>query len=341
MTTPSSVFCLLAAVFLSPIAVAHEIRPAYLEILESAPHTYDVLWKVPARGSVERLGLDLRFADDIEVLEEPVGVFMGGAHVQRMRIRRVGGLSGTEVTIEGLDGTYTDALLRLERADGSELSHRITPEAPSYVIAEEPDFGQVVWTYFVLGVKHILLGIDHLLFVLALLLVASGWRKLVVTITAFTIAHSMTLALATLGVVHFPGPPVEAVIALSIVFMAAEIVHGQRGRPGVTARSPWIVAFTFGLLHGFGFAGALSEVGLPQSSIPLALLIFNIGVEAGQLLFIGALLAAHAAVRHLTLLKEDEAQGMTIPEWGMDIGPYAIGGIAAFWTIERVVGFWQ
>ena len=127
-------------------------------------------------------------------------------------------------------------------------------------------------TYLGLGVEHILLGIDHLLFVLALVLLVKGWRKLVATITAFTIAHSITLALATLGFVHVPAPPVEGCIALSIVFVAAEIIHSRQDRPGLTERAPWVVAFTFGLLHGLGFAGALSEVGLPQHAIPIALL---------------------------------------------------------------------
>ena len=330
--SPPLALGLLAAALLAPGAIAHEMRPGYLEIRESAPEIYDVLWKVPARGDNARLGLYLRFADDVEVLEEPVGAFIGGAHVQRMRIRRAGGLDGTAVRIEGLDRTYTDVLLRLERADGTELTYRLSPEAPSVVIEAEPGLGSVAWTYFVLGIEHILGGIDHLLFVLALLLVVAGWRKLVVTVTAFTVAHSITLALATLGFVHVPGPPVEAVIALSIVFVAAEIVHGRRGRPGLTARSPWIVAFTFGLLHGFGFAGALAEVGLPQSSIPLALLAFNVGVEAGQLLFIGAMLAVYAVARRLPPVRP--------PDWAWDLPPYAIGGIAAFWMIERVVGFW-
>ncbi|MCP3956970.1 MAG: HupE/UreJ family protein [bacterium] len=334
---------LLAATLLASGASAHEMRPGYLEIrevAESEPPTYNVLWKVPARGESARLGLYLRFADDVEIVREPVGAFVGGAHVQRMRIRREGGLDGTAVTIDGLEHTFTDVLLRLERADGTELTHRLTPEAPSVMIEAEPGLGSVAWTYFVLGVEHILGGIDHLLFVLALLLVVAGWRKLVVTVTAFTVAHSITLALATLGFVNVPGPPVEAVIALSIVFVAAEIVHGRHGgatfvsrreNPGLTARAPWIVAFTFGLLHGFGFAGALSDIGLPQTAIPLALLTFNVGVEAGQLLFIGALLVVWAAVRNIRL---------TLANWAWDLPPYAIGSVAAFWMIERVAGFW-
>ena len=322
----------MAALSFTPSARAHEMRPGYLEIRESAEDTYEVLWKVPARGANERFGLHLKFADDVDLLGEPVGGFRAGSHIQRMRIKRAGGLTGSEVTIDGLDGTYTDVLLRLERADGSQLTHRMTAEAPSYVIEANPGPGQVGWTYFVLGVEHILLGIDHLLFVLALLLVVRGWGKLIGTITAFTVAHSITLALATLGFVHVPGPPVEAIIALSIVFVAAEIVRGRQGNPGLTARWPWIVAFTFGFLHGFGFAGALSEVGLPQTSIPIALLTFNLGVEAGQILFVMAILAICVAFRRIKFAP---------PEWAWRIPPYAIGGIAAFWMIERVVGFWE
>jgi len=323
---------LLAIVLLPSLATAHEMRPGYLEIRESAPEIYDVLWKVPARGGNERFGLNLRFADDVDVLTEPVAGFISGAHVQRMRIHREGGLTGTSVSIDGLDGTYTDVLLRFERADGSALTHRLTPEAPSYVIEAKSGPGQVAWTYVVLGVEHILSGIDHLLFVFALMLVVVGWRKLVRTITAFTVAHSITLALATLGFVHVPGRPVEAVIALSIVFVAAEIIRGRLGNPGLTARWPWMVAFTFGLLHGFGFAGALSDVGLPQSSIPLALLTFNIGVEFGQLLFVGAVLALFAVARRFL---------ETPPDWAWRISSYAIGSIATFWMMERVAGFWQ
>jgi hydrogenase/urease accessory protein HupE len=186
----------------------------------------------------------------------------------------------------------------------------------------------------VLGVEHILGGIDHLLFVLALLLVVRGGRRIVATVTAFTAAHSLTLAAATLGWVHVPGPPVEATIALSIVFVAAEVVRGLRGRPGLAARAaraPWLVAFAFGLLHGLGFAGALAEVGLPQKAIPVALLTFNIGVETGQLLFVGAVLAGAWAAKRLV---------PRLPAWSRYAPAYAIGGTATFWTIQRTVAIW-
>lgn len=325
-------YCILVTMTASSAcANAHEMRPGFLDIRESSKDHYDVLWKVPARGVNERLGLHLQFSDDVELLTESVSGFMLDAHIQRLRIRREGGLTGAKITIFGLSSTFTDVLLRLQRLDGTEITRRLTPSRPSYTVEENPGVWQVGWTYFVLGVEHILLGVDHLLFVLALLLIVADFRKLIGTITAFTIAHSITLALATLGYVNVPGPPVEAIIAVSIVLVAAEIIRGHRGQSGLTARWPWVIAFTFGLLHGFGFAGALSEVGMPQTSIPMALLTFNLGVEAGQLMFVTAaicvfLIGATARIK--------------LPKWAGSIPAYTIGGVASFWIIERVTGFW-
>lgn len=325
------IFCLFVLGLLPALSNAHEMRPGYLEIRETATDTYDVLWKVPALGDDMRLGLYLRFEDDVRNVTEPVSGFIGSAHTQRMRIQRENGLIGTTITIDGLDATYTDVLLRLERANGVEITHRLTPTSPSYVVQAEPGHGQIALTYIMLGVEHILLGIDHLLFVLALLMIVANFKKLVATITAFTIAHSITLALAALGFVSMPGPPVEAIIALSIVFVAAEIVRGRQGIAVLTARVPWIVAFTFGLLHGFGFAGALSEIGLPQSAIPLALFSFNVGVEIGQLLFVSGVVVLYSIAKRIQPVP---------PAWAWRIPTYTIGGVAAFWTIDRIAGFW-
>lgn len=309
---------------------AHEMRPGYLEIQQTAAEQFDVFWKVPAQGTFDRLDLNLVFAADVEITREPVSAFIDGAHIQRLSLQRAGGLINSEIHIKGLERTYTDVLVRVDWMDGSEQVQRITAESPTLTLVGKPSVFEVAWTYFELGVEHILLGIDHLLFVLALLLLVDGWRKLIGTITAFTIAHSITLALATLGFVKMPGAPVEAIIALSIVFVASEIVHGYKGSPGLTARAPWIVAFAFGLLHGFGFAGALSEIGLPQSSIPLALLTFNLGVEVGQLCFVTVILIAIAVGRRVPV---------NVPQPARLIPPYAIGSVAAFWMIERVLGF--
>lgn len=240
-------------------------------------------------------------------------------------------MTGQRIVIDGLSATFTDVLVRLEGSDGTTQVARLTPSAPAFVVEAEPSRIRVAGTYLRLGVEHILGGIDHLLFVLALLIIVRGWGSLLKTITAFTLAHSVTLALAALGFVRVPSAPVEAVIALSILFLAAEIVHGRQGRPGLTEQFPWVVAFTFGLLHGFGFAGALMEIGLPEQSIPLALLFFNVGVELGQLLFIAIAVTIGAILRRIAA---------PWPVWAWRLPAYAIGSLAAFWTIQRVTAFW-
>ncbi len=256
---------------------------------------------------------------------------VGGAMVKRWTIRCDKVLAGQRVVIAGLEHTFTDALARVEHLNGAVQTERIKPDEPALKVTESPSALALSATYLGLGVEHILLGVDHLLFVFALLLIVSSWQRLVLTITAFTLAHSITLVSATLGWVHVPQQPVEAVIALSILFLASEIVHGLRGRAALTAQQPWIVAFVFGLLHGFGFAGALREVGLPEQGIPLALLFFNAGVEVGQLGFVAAVLAVGWALRSIPLYPLRPSQF---------VASYAIGGIAAMWTIERMVGFW-
>jgi len=235
------------------------------------------------------------------------------------------------VRIEGLPGSINDVLARVERDDGGTQLARLLPERPSFVVDPPKHASGVVRTYLVLGIHHILTGFDHLLFVLALVLIVPAFRRLLWTITAFTLAHSLTLAAATLGLVHVSQAPVEAVIALSIVFVAAEIVHGLQGRAGLTARAPWVIAFSFGLLHGFGFAGALAEVGLPPRAIPLALFFFNVGVEIGQLLFVGVVLAALALLHR--------AHWTRRRPWAEGVPAYMIGSVAMFWVFERIAAF--
>ena len=218
----------------------------------------------------------------------------------------------------------------MQRLDRSQQTSIVRSAQPWFQFAAREGAWSVAGAYTALGVEHILLGIDHLLFVLALLMICGTTRQLVLTVTAFTAAHSVTLALATLGVIHVPQRPVEAVIALSIVFVAAEIVHARRGVRGLTARAPWLVALLFGLLHGLGFAGALAEVGLPQNNIPVALFFFNLGVEIGQLMFVGGVLVLVAAIRRLRI---------GLPRWSPFVVPYAIGSLAMFWVIERIASF--
>ena len=326
------IFVLLAT--LAPGAFAHEVRPAYLELRQTESETYATLWKVPGLGDNLRLGLYVELPAACTNVTEPRASMANNAYTERWSVKCAGGLTGGTIRIAGLTATTTDVLVRLTRLDGTTQVTRLTPSAPSFIVEAVPRAMQVARTYLALGVEHILGGIDHLLFVLALLILVNGTRRLIATVTAFTVAHSLTLAGATLGFVHVPGPPVEAAIALSIVFVAAEIVHGRLGRAGLTERFPWIVAFTFGLLHGFGFASALNAVGLPQAAIPVALLFFNVGVEIGQLLFIASVFTAIALARQVT-----RRIGMSQPAWAWRVPPYVIGSVAMFWVIQRIAAF--
>ncbi len=315
-------------------ASADDFRPAYLQLNQTGNDRYDVLWKVPALDEDRLIKVRPEFPPGTEAVSPLHTSFAGGAAVQRWRIQVPGGLEGKSIEFRGLAETRMDVLARLTRADGSVQLDRVMAFDPQFVVKSTPGSFEVVQTYTVLGVEHILTGFDHLCFVLAIVLLVRGHRRLFWTVTAFTVAHSLTLALATLGVVHVPRPPVEATIALSIVFVASEIIQKHRGREGLAARQPWLVAFAFGLLHGLGFAGALAEVGLPQNSIPLALLFFNVGVEIGQLLFIGAVLAV---ARLLTLLATNRFDLQRLAP----VPAYLIGGVASYWAIERISNFWS
>jgi hydrogenase/urease accessory protein HupE len=317
---------LLLLTWLSP-TLAHEVRPAYLRIQQTGEQTFETMWRVPAKGAL-RLGIYLEMPQQCKVQGDVLSWKDGATFVEQGRWTCPGGLVDTEVVISGIELMMTDALARVERLDGTTQIARLTPTDNSFTVTATESWGEVASTYLALGVEHILLGIDHLLFVLALLLLVPNTRMLIWTITSFTLAHSVTLAVATMGWVNIPQKPVEAVIALSILFVAMEIVHWKQGKPGITRRWPWLVAFTFGLLHGFGFAGALTEIGLPEHAIPLALLFFNLGVEAGQLMFIAAVLLVWAGLRR-----------MTWPDWAWRVPVYAIGSLAAFWTIDRINGF--
>ncbi len=314
-------------------ARAHELQPGYLELRLLEKEMYAVVWKVPASGG-RPMAITARLPENCTPPRPESLVWNGAAYVGRWRVRCPGGLEGGQIRIEGLEKTSTDVLVRFDFADGVNEARRLTPGHPAFTVPTQPNHFEVARAYLLLGVEHILSGFDHLLFVLALLLLVKGSRRILATVTAFTLAHSLTLVVATLGLVHVAGPPVEATIALSIVFIALEIIQSRQGRPGLTERYPWVVAFTFGLLHGFGFAGALTELGLPQKSIPVALLLFNVGVEIGQLLFIAAMFALAWLVRRLA-----RQVTVPVPGWAWNVPPYVIGCVAAFWAIQRIVGF--
>lgn len=310
---------------------AHEVRPAYLQLHQTAAETYHVFWKVPGRGDNLRLGLYVELPKNCSNTSQPRSTFGDNTFVEQWDVKCVGGLTGGVIQVAGLNATMTDVLVRLERIDGTTQVTRLTPAASSFTVEAAPRTTQVAGTYLRLGIEHILTGWDHLLYILAMLLLVRGWRRVILTMSAFTLTHSITLTAAALGWVHAPQRPVEACIALSILFVAAEIVRAHRGQSGLTGRWPWAISFTFGLLHGFGFAGALSEVGLPQKAIPVALFFFNAGVEVGQLIFISSIFAiaiiGSNAVRKITLPH---------PSWAWRIPPYAIGAVAAFWFIQRL-----
>lgn len=341
MRAPARWLAVLAAsTLLAGAASAHEVRPAYLELTEVDGETYDVLWKVPARGDDQRLGLYLRLPDGARLVAPPRATMTGNSYLERSRILRPGGWTGCEFFVEGLTATMTDVLARIERSDGTTQVARLVPARPSFVVEAVPGLVRVARTYLELGVEHILLGIDHLLFLLALLLLVSGWRRLVATVTAFSVSHCATLTLASLGYLRLPGRPVEAAIALSIVFVSAEILQRRHGRSGLALRWPWSVSFAFGLLHGLGFAGALHEVGLPQRDIPLALASFSLGVELGQLAFVAVVLVALAAGRRaLVALRARTDLPLLEPAALETAAAYAIGSVAAFWLVERTATF--
>ncbi|SFM21568.1 HupE/UreJ family protein [Marinobacter zhejiangensis] len=321
-----SLLLLLGLVVASP-GQADVFRPAFLQLSELDDNRYDVVWRVPARGD-RRLGVYVEFPGDTEAVSQPRTTMVGNTHIEQWQIRRTGGLEGKTIRINGLVGGITDVVARVVRLDGSTQVERLLPESPSFRVKPPQAGWQVALTYLGLGFEHILMGIDHLLFVLALLMIVKGSRRIVATVTAFTVAHSITLVAATLGWIYAPGPPVEAIIALSIVFVSAEVVQSLRGRSGLTERAPWVVAFSFGLLHGFGFAGALTEMGLPEKAVPLALLMFNVGVELGQLAFVLAV---------FTLVWVWRSLKFSWSGWVRYLPPYTIGSLAAFWTLERVI----
>lgn len=318
---------LAAAALLAPaLALAHAFDPVALHIREGASGT-EVVWKIPAAlGESPELRpvLPASCRPVTDAIVEPVPQGM----VERQVVDCEGGLAGTTVRIEGTTEVPTDVVARVELADGRSISAVLREGDRELVIPAAEVAGAVTSTYLRLGVRHILSGFDHLLFVLGLLLIVGNGWSLVRTVTAFTVAHSITLALAVLDVVHLPSAAVEATIALSILLLAVELARPPDAPKTLTARFPWVVAFAFGLLHGFGFAGALADVGLPPGDVPLALLFFNLGVEAGQLLFVGALVGLAVALRRLRA-------GRLLDVW-QRAAPWGIGGLAAFWCIQRV-----
>jgi len=308
-------------------SLAHEARPGFLELRETGPETYSVLWKKPAGGEVE-IQIAPVFPRECRLATSDRQQLTPGATIVRGTLTCTGGLAGKTIVIGGLEATITDVLVRLHHADDRLESHLLRPAAPSVTLGGVTTATSRALGYVQLGLQHILLGVDHLLFVLGLVLIVSDRWALVKTITSFTLAHSLTLAVATLGYASAPLPPLNAAIALSILFLGPEIVRTWRGESSFTIRHPWVVAFAFGLLHGFGFASGLTAMGLPKAEIPLALLLFNVGVELGQVAFV---LLAILLQRSFRVLE------VRWPGLVERIPGYAVGTLGAYWTIQRTL----
>lgn len=325
--------CLIITLLIQALTAAavraDELRPAYLAMRETAPSEFSVLWKVPAAGDF-RLGIYVRLPVACKAKSEPVKGMEAGAFFERWNVVCSNDMIGKEIVVDGLRTTVTDVLARIEYLGGSTQVARLNATSPTFVIAGAQTKLSVAKTYTLLGIEHILTSLDHLLFVLALILLISDRWNLIKTITAFTVAHSVTLAGAALGLLSLPQKPVEATIALSIAFLASELIKMSPDETRLTEAYPWIVSFSFGLLHGFGFAGALKDIGLPQVDVPLALLTFNLGVETGQLIFVLAVLTGMTAARQLFF----------IPAVAVRLtAAYLIGTTSLVWLISRVSTF--
>ncbi len=318
---------LLLASLRSVPVLAHEVRPGLLELTEFTPHSYALLWKRPSGGEVE-LQLAPIVPKECRLVTPAAEQLAPGAVIVRGTLSCPGGIAGKRMAIAGLEATITDVLVRVKHVDGRLESYLVRPGDPGVTFNGGGSGVERALGYVQLGIQHILLGADHLLFVLGLMLIVADRWMLVKTLTAFTAAHSITLALATLGIVNVPLLPLNAAIALSILFLGLEVVRAWRGETSFTLRHPWVVAFAFGLLHGFGFATGLAQLGLPSEEIPLALLLFNGGVELGQL----------ACVLGLVLLVR--AFGVLQIEWPRAIQRlpgYAVGSLSALWTLQRTL----
>ncbi|HZL65812.1 MAG TPA: HupE/UreJ family protein, partial [Candidatus Limnocylindrales bacterium] len=309
------------------VASAHESRPAYLEVKETSAGQFSLLWRTPVLAGM-RLPIVLKLPDDVKNLREPSVQELADSFLERRWIDAgPNGLAGKRIEFPGLQGTITDVLVRVEMLDGRSWTTIVHPSQPWVEITAAQSRLEVMGTFIVQGIRHILFGADHMLFVLGLLLIVKDRWMLLKTITAFTVAHSITLAIATLGYAEAPVLPLNAAIALSILFLGPEIVRSWRGETSFTIRHPWVVAFAFGLLHGFGFASALTSAGLPKAELPVALLSFNVGVEIGQLSFVVLILLLERAFRILEV---------RWPRWAEALPGYTVGSLGAFWTVQRL-----
>jgi hypothetical protein len=327
---------MLAALWPVPGVRAHALDPGFLELQALGGDTWRALWRVPQVGGAP-MQIGLTLPATCTPAEVPDLAFDGRAFVAQWVVTCPGGIDGGRIAIPGLDATQTDVLVRYELVPGQVESRRLTPASPEFDVPAPLGRVGVLTTYGALGVTHILQGVDHLLFVFVLLLLIRDARTLFGAVTAFTVAHSISLGAATMGWIVVPAPPVEAVVALSIMFLAAELMRPHGSGLRLTERYPWSVAFGFGLLHGLGFARALLDIGLPAGEVPLALFAFNLGVEVGQILFILFVLVTGHFLRRLypRLVEGIVTRGAP----GARVLGYVAGGVAGVWFVTRIAVF--
>lgn len=318
--------CLLVC----PPVLADDMRPASLSVTQLQGDELLVKWKVPARGS-QRLSLDVVFDATTINVTRPRTELVDGAFLQEWTVSRPGGLQGLGIRIHGLVSNSSDVLLRIVDTDDHVITALLNVDEPSFTVESETaaKASNTILAYIVLGIEHILIGLDHLLFVACLVYLCDSFRKMLWTITGFTVAHSITLIMAAVGMVSIPIAPVEAVIALSIVFLAVEIA--KRRKRSLALRYPVLVSSSFGLLHGFGFASVLASIGLPDGEKITALLSFNIGVEIGQLMFVASLTAAFWLFR--LVFRNLRLETL---RWPIS---YFCGSLATYWVIARTLVF--
>ena len=302
--------------------VADEIRPAYLELGEITQDHYQVVWKQPIVAD-RRLPIDPVLPAACETTREDLPEYTNNALIQRWEVAC--DLHSGSVHINGLTRTLTDVMVRISYLNGDNRTELLRSDKPGLNLAEPTP---PIASYLQFGVEHLVFSIDHVLFVIGLVLFIRNPLMLLKTITAFTLAHSITLALSVLDVVRIPQEPVEAVIALSILFLARELIVPPERRSMITQLRPWLMAFAFGLLHGFGFAGALMGIGLPQEQLAMSLFLFNVGIEVGQLCIIAIMLSGAWLITKTGLFTSER----WVPAF-----TYAMGGMATFWTLDRVL----
>lgn len=338
ITNKAGLFILVSLyVFQILFSTAHadEYRPAYLALKQTTENTFDVVWKLPSTKQNQALNLSVKFPQKTKLIKPKSIRPAGAAIIEQFSISNESGLIGSDITISGLKNAPTEVLVRIQWQSGVTETARLDASKTGFTVVGTPSFLYVVKTYLTFGFEHILEGFDHLLFVACLIFIAGTWRRILITITGFTVAHSITLTLSALGLVHLPIIAIESVIALSIVFLAREIMI--KNEQTLTWRFPIAVSASFGLLHGFGFASALSEIGLPQTEIPAALLAFNVGVELGQIAFVAVLVLSAKLIKKLyfstTIVAESKFRKLE------QSGALAIGVVSMYWVLERISGF--